>query len=120
MLWAFSMGCSQRGDGRGRAARRRRRALTLCPLVDGLPRVLRTPPGLVAWIVPRALSDLAGKHVTIPVTGSPGEHAAMTFEGERQGFAMTVAPELAVAQRDRARHLPHGRAHAAGHARRAS
>ena len=90
-LWGYSMACSSvvpiaaKEDGVVAA-------LTLFPFVDGLPRVLRTPPGLVAWITPRAIADLAGRHNTIPVTAAPGEHGAMTFEGERQGFAMTVAP----------------------------
>ena len=92
VLWGFSMGCSSvvanaAKNGDGIAA-----VMTLCPFIDGLPRVLETPPSLVAWIVPKAVSDVAGKHVTIPVTGRPGERAAMTFEGESRGFAMTVAP----------------------------
>jgi pimeloyl-ACP methyl ester carboxylesterase len=65
-------------------------ALVLCPFVAGLPRVLRTAPRLVAWILPRGLLDLAGRPVLIPVTGEPGTRAAMTFPGERAGFARAV------------------------------
>ena len=68
-------------------------ALLLCPLADGLPRVLETPPALSAWVLPRAVRDVAGRHNLIPVTGQPGERAAMTFPGEADGFAATVGPE---------------------------
>ena len=37
--------------------------------------------------------DLAGRHNLIPVTAQPGEHAAMTFPGEADGFASTVAED---------------------------
>ena len=93
VLWAFSMGCSHAVTVAAERPEGVVAVMTLCPFVDGLARVLRTSPKLVAWIVPRAVSDVAGRHVTIPLTGSPGEHAAMTFEGERQGFAMAVAPD---------------------------
>jgi len=65
-------------------------ALVLCPLVNGLPRLLSTSPALSAWILPRALADLAGARVLIPVTGPPGSHAAMTFPGESEGFAASA------------------------------
>lgn len=66
-------------------------AMVLCPFVDGLARALRTKPATTAWILPRAALDLAGRHLTIPVTGEPGAKAAMTMPGERDGFARAVA-----------------------------
>lgn len=64
--------------------------LVLCPFVDGPQRVLATRPGLTAWILPRALRDLAGSHNLIPVTGPPGSRAAMSLPGEADGFAAAV------------------------------
>lgn len=69
-----------------------RAAMVLCPFVDGLRRVLATPLRLIAWLAPRALLDLLGRHSTIPVTGPPGSHAAMPFPGEAAGFAASVRP----------------------------
>lgn len=69
-----------------------RAALVLCPFVDGLRRVMATPLRLIAWLVPRALLDLLGRHSTIPVTGPPGSHAAMPFPGEAAGFAAATGP----------------------------
>lgn len=66
--------------------------LALCPFVNGLRRVLASSPSLVAWILPRALADLAGRHNLIPVTGPPGARAAMTLPGESDGFARVVRP----------------------------
>lgn len=69
--------------------------LLLCPFLDGLPRVLkatRTDPRGVAWILPRAVKDKLGSPTLIPVTAQPGEHGAMTFPGEADGFAAAVAP----------------------------
>ena len=68
-------------------------ALVLCPFVSGPARVLgalRADPRLVAWLLPRALLDLAGRPILVPVTGEPGSRAAMTFAGERDGFARAV------------------------------
>jgi uncharacterized protein len=64
--------------------------IALCPLVDGLARALSTPPLLSAWLLPRALADQFGRHNLVPVTGQPGEHAAMTLPGEADGFAAAV------------------------------
>ena len=64
--------------------------LALCPMVDGLARALATPPALSAWLTPRALADQFGRHNLVPVTGQPGEHAAMTLPGEADGFAASV------------------------------
>lgn len=43
--------------------------------------MLGTAPKLIAWILPRALADLAGHHYLIPVTGQPGTKGAMTLPG---------------------------------------
>jgi fermentation-respiration switch protein FrsA (DUF1100 family) len=64
--------------------------LALCPLVDGIPRALTTPPTLSAWLIPRAIADQLGRHNLVPVTGQPGTHAAMTFAGEADGFAASI------------------------------
>ena len=66
--------------------------IVLCPFVDGFKRVLITPPKLSAWILPRAVADLAGRHNVVPVTAPPGEHGAMTLPGEAEGFAASVEP----------------------------
>ncbi len=68
-------------------------ALALFPFVNGLQRALRTRPATTAWILPRALAELAGREVRIPVTGPPGARAAMTFPGEADGFARMVGPD---------------------------
>ena len=65
-------------------------AMVLCPFVDGLRRVLATRPALVAWVLPRALADLAGRDVLLPVTAQPGEHGAMPLAGEADGFFSAV------------------------------
>ena len=52
-------------------------------------------------MLPRALADLAGRRVMVPVTGPDGARAAMSFAGEADGFARAVAAGLAVAKRDR-------------------
>jgi uncharacterized protein len=62
-------------------------AMLMCPFLDGLARTLATPLPTIAWILPRALADLAGRHNTIPVTGPAGARAAMTLPGEAEGFA---------------------------------
>ena len=66
-------------------------ALALCPLVNGTRRVMGARPSEIAWILPRALYDLAGGKVKIPVTAQPGSHAAMTLPGEADGFARAVS-----------------------------
>jgi pimeloyl-ACP methyl ester carboxylesterase len=67
--------------------------VALCPFADGFKRVLATPPKLAAWILPRAIADLAGRHNLIPATAPPGGHGAMAFRGECEGFAAAVGPE---------------------------
>ena len=88
-LWGFSF---SGGHVVQRAAADRRIAavLALCPMVDGLARVLSTPPRASAWLTPRALADRLGRHNLVPVTGQPGELAAMTLPGEADGFRATV------------------------------
>jgi pimeloyl-ACP methyl ester carboxylesterase len=90
IVWGYSFAgahatriASERGDVAA--------LLLLCPFADGLKRVLKTSPALSAWVIPRAMMDVAGRHNLIPVTAQPGEHAAMTFPGEADGFAETVA-----------------------------
>ena len=88
-LWGFSFSGGHvvtLAAGRGDVAA----AIVLCPFVDGLRRVLATPPALSAWIIPRALADAAGRETLIAVTGEPGEHAAMALPGEADGFARAV------------------------------
>ncbi|MGH9002935.1 MAG: alpha/beta hydrolase, partial [Acidimicrobiia bacterium] len=61
-----------------------------CPFLDGLARVLATPPRTAAWLVPRALADQAGRHNLVPVTAQPGGKAVMPFRGEADGFKAIV------------------------------
>jgi fermentation-respiration switch protein FrsA (DUF1100 family) len=64
-----------------------------CPFLDGAPRVLgtvRRTPLVASRVMLRAIKDLAGSHTLIPVTGPPGELAAMAFEGEAEGFAASA------------------------------
>src|SRR5439155_26497940 len=75
VLWGFSFGGGHAvetaaEDGRIAAV------IGLCPFVDGLARVLATPLPTVAWILPRAVADRAGRHNWIPVTAQPGTKAA--------------------------------------------
>ncbi len=89
VLWGFSFGgghaVETAADDPLVAA-----TIALCPLVDGLARVLATPPLTAAWILPRALADQLGRHNLVPVTGRPGARAAMTLPGEADGFAAAV------------------------------
>lgn len=68
-------------------------ALVLCPFADGLRRVLSTPLSVVAWILPRALLDLIGFKVRVPVTAPPGRMGAMTLPGESAGFASATTAD---------------------------
>ncbi len=92
ILWGYSFGgghvttlAAQRDD---LAA-----ALVLSPFLNGLQRGLNVRPSVGAWILPRAVADLAGRHVTIPVTGPEGSRGMMTLAGEGEGFARAVAPD---------------------------
>jgi pimeloyl-ACP methyl ester carboxylesterase len=67
-------------------------ALVLCPFVNGVARVLSAPPKLTAWLLPIAVTDLAGRVRHVPVTGPPGSHSIMSLPGEADGFAAAVAP----------------------------
>ena len=91
VLWGFSFSA---GHAVTLAAEDPRLAATLalCPLVDGLPRVLGTAPKLSAWMLPRAVADMAGRHTLVPVTAPPGAMAAMNRPGEADGFARAVRP----------------------------
>lgn len=92
VLWGYSFSsghCVYVGaDDRQVAA-----VLLLCPYLDGIARMRSTPWRAVAWIAPRALVDAAGRHNTIPVTGPPTSHAAMTLPGEEEGFAAVVGDD---------------------------
>ncbi len=92
VLWGFSFGgghvVETAADDRLVAA-----TIALCPMVDGLARVLATPPLTSAWLLPRALADQLGRHNIVAVTGQPGAHAAMTLPGEADGFAAAVPPD---------------------------
>ena len=75
VLWGYSFSgghvTSLLGRGADVAA-----ALVLCPFLDGLVRVLRTPPMTSARIIPRALADAVGRTNHIPVTGPVGSIVA--------------------------------------------
>jgi pimeloyl-ACP methyl ester carboxylesterase len=88
-LWGFSFAAGHAVTIAAEDARLAA-AIALCPLVDGLPRVLGTPPGLSAKLLPRAIADLAGRHNLVPVTAQPGAFGAMTLPGEADGFARAV------------------------------
>ncbi len=64
-----------------------------CPFLNGFRRFTATRPAVSAWILPRALADLAGIEARIPVTGPPGSPAAMSFAGEEDGFARTATAD---------------------------
>lgn len=91
VLWGYSFGggfaVRLAAEGQPAAA-----VLALAPFVDGLRRALATPPRQSAWLLPKAIADLAGRDVVVPVTGQPGEHGAMTLTGEADGFARAVPP----------------------------
>lgn len=92
VLWGYSFSgghvTTLLGRGADAAA-----ALVLCPFLDGLSRVLHTPPLTSARIIPRAVLDVAGRTQHIPVTGPVGSVAAMPFAGEQEGFAASVAAD---------------------------
>lgn len=67
-------------------------AILLSPYLNGLRRAIKVSPRLSAWMLPRALADLAGRRVMVPVTGPDGARAAMSFPGEADGFARAVPP----------------------------
>ena len=89
VLWGFSF---SRGHAVETAVADPRVAgvVALCPMVDGLARALATPLRVSARLLPLALADLAGRHNVVPVTGRPGEFAAMTLPGEAAGFRAVV------------------------------
>ena len=90
--WGFSFGAGILTDLLGRGRLDVRAAMVLCPFVDGLRRVTTAPKRDVLRLVPYAARDVLGRHVTVPVTGEPGELGAMTFPGEAAGFATSVPP----------------------------
>jgi fermentation-respiration switch protein FrsA (DUF1100 family) len=66
--------------------------LAVCPFVDGLPRVIGTPPAVTAWLLPKAIASAAGRTLLVPVAAEPGGRAALTRPGELAGFVAS-APE---------------------------
>jgi pimeloyl-ACP methyl ester carboxylesterase len=84
VLWGFSFGGAHAVETAA-ADPSIAATIALCPFLDGLARVLSTPPRVAAWIVPRAVADRAGRHNLVPVTGQPGERAAMPLPGEATG-----------------------------------
>ncbi len=91
VLWAFSMAG---GHIVNVASKDQRIAalIALCPFIDGAARVMKVSPRLSSWIIPRAVADVAGREVRIPVTAPEGGKGAMTFAGEYEGF-MNAVPE---------------------------
>ena len=92
VLWGYSFAGGHVASLLGRSRLDVLAAMVLCPFADGLKRALATPLRVTAWIVPRAVLDMLGRHTTIPVTAPPGGRAAMAFAGEADGFAASVRP----------------------------
>jgi fermentation-respiration switch protein FrsA (DUF1100 family) len=92
VLWAYSFSGGHVTSLLGRRRLDVFAAMVLCPFADGLKRVLATPLRVTTWILPRALLNLIGRNVTIPVTAPAGGRAAMAFAGEEDGFASSVRP----------------------------
>jgi fermentation-respiration switch protein FrsA (DUF1100 family) len=90
VMWGYSFGGGHVTSLLGKGGLDVLAAMVLCPFADGLKRVLSTPLLVTAWIIPRALLDLLGRRVTIPVTAPAGGRAAMAFAGEADGFAAAV------------------------------
>jgi dienelactone hydrolase len=90
VVWGFSFGGGHAVET-ALADRQIAATIALCPMLDGLARVLSTPPRESAWLIPRALADQVGRHTLVPVTGRPGSHGAMTLPGEADGFDAIVA-----------------------------
>lgn len=67
--------------------------LTVCPFLDGLARVLGTPPLLTLWMTPRAIMSRLGRPLRVPVTAPPGGHGLMTLPGEYEGFLAATGPK---------------------------
>jgi predicted alpha/beta hydrolase len=90
VLWGYSFAGGHVTSLLGRGGLDVLAAMVLCPFADGLKRVLSTPLRVTAWILPRAVLDALGHHLTIPVTAPVGGRAAMAFAGEADGFAASV------------------------------
>lgn len=89
VAWGFSFGgghvTTVAARDQGLAA-----AIATFPFVSGLRRALSTPLVVSAWVLPRSVGDLLGRHNTIPATGPEGARAAMAFAGEQAGFEAAV------------------------------
>jgi uncharacterized protein len=91
VLWGFSFGGAHAVETAA-ADPLVAATVVVCPFLDGLARVLATPTRVAAWILSRAVLDVAGRHNLVPVTGPPGARAAMPLPGEAEGFAAVVPP----------------------------
>lgn len=89
-VWGYSMSGGHLAHLLGHGRIKPQAALFLAPFVDGLKRVLSSPPRTLGMVFPRALVDSLGRHHTIPATGEPGELGCMTLPGEAAGFARAV------------------------------
>lgn len=89
VLWGYSFGggfaVALAAEGQTAAA-----VIALCPFVDGLRRALATPPMVSAWLIPKAIADVAGRRRLVPVTARYGDKAAMALAGEADGFGRAV------------------------------
>jgi pimeloyl-ACP methyl ester carboxylesterase len=71
-------------------------AILLCPYLDGRARALsnlRADPRNALWLLWRAMRGVAGGHEFIPVTAQPGGRAAMTLDGEADGFTSMITTD---------------------------
>ena len=103
VLWGFSLGGGHAVETAA-ADPRIAATLALCPMLDGLARVIATPARLQRLADPPRARRLSSAGTTsFRLTAQPGGRAAMTLPGEADGFAAVVRAGLAVAQRDLAR-----------------
>ena len=89
IVWGFSISAGSAIEA-AVADARVAGAILLCPFADArwrLNREARVHPRNAVWLVGRAIRD-----AMIPVAGEPGDHGALTFSGELDGFRSIVAP----------------------------
>lgn len=68
-------------------------ALVLCPLLNGLRRILSMPLRSVAKVIPLAIADQCGRHRTVPVAGPVGARALLTLPGEAEGITAIISAD---------------------------
>jgi pimeloyl-ACP methyl ester carboxylesterase len=90
VLWGYSFGSVYTVQLAAREPDGIAAVIALAPMIDGLRRVLGTPPRAIAAMAPRALADAAGRHTTVPATAPVGGIAPMALPGEADGFARAV------------------------------